>query len=150
MSPRDAAGADLTYGVLALGDADVALPLSALREVVPCPPAFDGLPVEAPGLLGAMTVRELVVPVVDLRAHAGLSAARPDSEVVVLVAQDERVVGVVADGTRDILVVPEDDLRAVQADGPLLFTATFRHPGWGGVVSVLDVPALLRLPGVPT
>ena len=62
VSPRT-----VTYGLMRLADLDIALPLSALREVVSCPPVLDPLPARASGLLGAMTLRSSVLPVLDLR-----------------------------------------------------------------------------------
>lgn len=84
-------------------------------------------------------------------AKARVPAEPTAGEVVVIIAQDDRVLGLLADGARGITRVPPADLRAVQADGgPLLFSHTFRHPEAGDVVSVLHVSEVLRLPGVPT
>lgn len=154
MSSPDPAGdttGEVVYGLLTLGGVEVALPLATLREVVSCPAEFADLPVDTADLLGAMTLRKLVVPVVDLRPRLGAPAGRSDEQVVVVITHDDRVLGLLVDGVRDITRVPGADLRAVAAgDGPLLFSHTFRHPTLGGVVSVLDVPAVLKLPGVPT
>ena len=75
---------DVVYGLLRMADMDVALPLSALREVVPCPPELAGLPAAAPGLLGAVELRRLVLPVVDLTAVLGRPAQRRPGQVVVV------------------------------------------------------------------
>lgn len=139
------------YGLLTLAGVQVALPLAALREVVPCPEQFADLPVSTEGLLGAMSLRTLVVPVVDLRSRLGVPAERHDEQVVVLIAQDDQLLGLLADGVRGITRVAAGDLRAVQAVGtPLLFTHSFRDPSLGCVVSVLHVSAVLDLPGLPT
>lgn len=146
-----AAGGDVVYGLLALAGVEVALPLAALREVVPCPEEFAELPVSTDGLVGAMTLRKLVVPVLDLRHRLDAGSERRADQVVVIVAQDDQVLGLIADGVRGITRVAGSDLRAVQADGePLLFSHTFRHPELGGVVSVLHVATVLHLPGIPT
>jgi len=44
--------------------------LAVLREVVPCPAELAGLPAAAPGLLGAIELRRLVLPVLVLTARA--------------------------------------------------------------------------------
>ena len=148
------AGADVVYGLLRLAGMDVALPLSALREVVPCPTELAGLPAAAPGLLGALELRRLVLPVLDLRAALAQQDAgadrRPD-QVVVVVASGGRVLGLLADQVQGICQVPADSLVGVQAHGGgLLLSHTFRHPETGRAYSVLDAGAVLALPGVPT
>ncbi|MCZ2830937.1 chemotaxis protein CheW [Modestobacter sp. VKM Ac-2986] len=142
---------DVVYGLLRLAGTDVALPLSALREVVPCPAELAGLPAVAPGLLGAIELRRLVLPVLDLQAVTGRSQERRADQVVVVVASGERVLGLLADQVQGICEVPADILVAAQAHGGgLLFSHTFRHPETGRAYSVLDAAAVLRLPGVPT
>lgn len=144
-------GADVVYGLLRLAGMDVALPLSALREVVPCPPELAGLPAVAPGLLGAIELRRLVLPVLDLQAVTGRPEDRRDDQVVVVVASGNRVLGLLADQVQGICQVPADTLVAAHAaGGGLLFSHTFRHPDTGRAYSVLDAAAVLQLPGVPT
>lgn len=142
---------EVVYGLLRMADMDVALPLSALREVVPCPPSLAGLPAAAPGLLGALELRRLVLPVLDLHAVLGRPAeARPD-QVVVVMAAEGQVLGLLADEVRGICELPSEALVTARTKGArLLFSHTFRHPETGGAYSVLDAAAILALPGVPT
>ncbi|WP_432534265.1 chemotaxis protein CheW [Kineococcus arenarius] len=141
----------VVYGLLSLAGMEVALPLSALREVVSCPAEFSPLPATVPGLLGAMVLRELPVPVLDLRAGLGGGSDPHGERVVVILAHDGRLLGIVGDRLRGITPLPEGELHAVRAQGdPLLFSAAFRHPVDGDVISVLDVAGVLGLPGVPT
>ncbi|MGY1822962.1 chemotaxis protein CheW [Geodermatophilus sp. SYSU D00079] len=142
---------EVVYGLLRMAGVDVALPLSALREVVPCPPELAGLPAAAPGLLGAVQLRRLVLPVLDLAAVLGRPAPRRPGQVVVVAASDGQVLGLLADEVRGICQVPADALVAARTEGGgLLFSATFRHPETGQAHSVLDAAAILALPGVPT
>ena len=151
----DAGGADtdgdVVYGLLRLAGMDIALPLSALREVVPCPAELAGLPASAPGLLGAIELRRLVLPVLDLQAVTDRAQDRRADQVVVVVASGNRVLGLLADQVHGICEVPADTLVAAHAQGgALLFSHTFRHPETGRAYSVLDAAAVLRLPGLPT
>lgn len=142
---------DADFGLVTLAGLEAALPLRALREVVPCPEDLARLPARTDGLLGAMALRDLVVPVLDLGARLGAPVAPGDGHVVVVVCDDDRMLGVLAEGTREVTSIPSGVLRPVVApDGPLLVSHTFRHPDTGAVVSVLDVAALLSLPGVPS
>nr|WP_276508624.1 chemotaxis protein CheW [Modestobacter muralis] len=144
-------GGYVVYGLLRLAGMDVALPLSALREVVPCPAELAGLPAVAPGLLGAIELRRLVLPVLDLQAVTGRPEVRRADQVVVVVAWGDRVLGLLADQVQGICEVAAETLVAAHAHGGgLLFSHTFRHPDTGRAYSVLDAAAVLQLPGVPT
>ncbi|TYP88956.1 chemotaxis protein CheW [Blastococcus xanthinilyticus] len=152
MTPPDGpSSGEVVYGLLRMADMDVALPLSALREVVPCPLELSGLPAAAPGLLGALELRRLVLPVLDLAAVLGRPAPRRPEQVVVVASSGGQVLGLLADEVRGICQVPGEALVAARTEtGGLLFSATFRHPGTGQAYSVLDAAAILGLPGVPT
>lgn len=145
---------DGAYGLLRLAGLDVALPLTALREVVPCPEQLTGLPVSAPGLLGAIDLRSLVLPVVDLRPIVDLPGDNPPDQVVVVAAHDGQALGLLADEVLGVTRVPHTALQRVRVahgDGRrALFSHTFRSPADGTTVSVLDAEAILALPGVPT
>ncbi|RBY76872.1 chemotaxis protein CheW [Geodermatophilus sp. TF02-6] len=129
---------------------DVAVPLAALREVVPCPERLSGLPAAAEGLLGAMRLRSLVLPVLDLRPVIGRTCARTGEEVVVVVADAGSALGLLADEVRGVVRVPTEALVPVTVhDGTLLFSSAFLHPDTGVPVSVLDAAAVLARPGLP-
>ncbi|MEU2348354.1 chemotaxis protein CheW [Modestobacter sp. NPDC049651] len=139
------------YGVVRLAGVDVGLPLSVLREVVPCPAELSGLPAAAPGLLGAMDLRTTVLPVVDLRAVLGRETGRRPDQVVVVIAWEGQALGLLADEVCGVTRVPGPALLPVRAQrGELLFSHTFLHPETGRATSVLDPAAVLGLPGVPT
>ncbi|WP_308127920.1 chemotaxis protein CheW [Modestobacter italicus] len=151
MATSEEPAGDVVHGLLRLAGMDVALPLSALREVVPCPAELAGLPAASPGLLGAIELRRLVLPVLDLQAVTGRAEERHPDQVVVVVASGGRVLGLLADQVQGICEVPADSLVAAHAHGGgLLFSHTFRHPDTGRAYSVLDAAAVLELPGVPT
>lgn len=139
------------YGLLTVAGVEVALALSSLREVVPCPDGFTLLPTRAVGLLGTMEVRELVVPVVDLAPRMGWETERGTSHVVVVLSDGVRLLGVLADRLRHVQQVPAAQLLKVHQEGDdVLVTHTFRDTANGGIISVLDVPAILGMRDVPT
>ena len=159
--PTDPAGAtaadaavdadvDAVYGVLQLGPAQVALPMDALREVIPSPARFSALPVTTIGLLGAFTLRGQVVAVLDLRLLLGQPAPREPGQVVVLVRHADTVLGLLVDGVRGLTRLAAGRLNRMDFNGAeLLFRGCFERAEDGSVVSVLDAAALMRLPGVP-
>lgn len=145
-------GSQLKLGLLRAAGMDVALPLEALREVVPHPETLVALPARATGLLGAMPLRGTVLPVVDLGAVVHLEPSDADTaRVVVVVAHEERLVGVVVEEVRGVASLDRDALQAVAADGAHLLFSHLAQVGEDATcVSVLDPGALTGLPGVPT
>lgn len=135
-------------GLLRIGRALVALPVDALAEVVPHPGRFAPLACAAEGLRGAVQVREMVVPVLDLRPRLGLPEADGDDALIVLVRERGRLLGLLAAEVRDILHAPA--LTPLAADRAAAGVATHCLPHGGEVVTVLDAAALMALPGVPS
>lgn len=136
------------YGLFTVADVQVALPLSELREVIPCPAAFDPLLAVAPGLVGAVNLRHQVIPVLDLRQLLDQRETGA-AEVVVVVTYDGSVFGLLANAVRGVLFI-EDEAHldiSVNTDLPL-FTRTFERPDDNAVVSVLDCAAVKNTPGM--
>lgn len=142
--------ADTVYGVLQIGATHIALSLGVLREVIPCPLLLSGLPASAPGLLGAISVRGKVLPVLDLRVVLGLDAPRHDGQVGVVMRHGGALLGLLPDGVRDLTKLPAGMLNAMSSDShALLFSGSFERTEDHSVVSVLDAEAVMRLPGMP-
>ncbi|MER7009057.1 chemotaxis protein CheW [Dactylosporangium sp. NPDC000555] len=137
------------YGVFTVADVQVALPLSELREVIPCPASFEPLLATGAGLVGAVNLRHQVIPVLDLRRLLGLQAP-PGQDVVVVAAHDGVIFGLLAGAVRGVVHVDADaDLgMTVNGELPPLFGRTFERPDDGAVVCVLDCAAIRRLPGI--
>ncbi|WP_033339773.1 chemotaxis protein CheW [Catenuloplanes japonicus] len=144
------ASADTLFGVFRIDRIRVALPLTELREVIPCPPEFSPLPARAPGLVGAVNLRHLVIPVLDLRRLTGIEDATGD-QVIVIVAQQGRVFGLIADEIEGVSRVSGDALMRMTVGGdlPSLFSHSFERPDDDAVVSLLDAEAIAALPGMP-
>jgi purine-binding chemotaxis protein CheW len=142
---------DQFYGILTIGESQVALPLAGLREVIPCPQQLIVLPTQAPGLLGAVDLRGQVIPVLDLRVVLRVDATRTPQQVVVVVVHDGQLLGLLADEVRGVTTIPVSALHVMTAVGEvgLLFSHSFERSEDASVVSVLDVAAICRLPGTP-
>lgn len=144
----------LRVGLLRIDSALVALPVDVLREVVPRPAEWTPLPTAAPGLVGAMHLRESVLPVLDLGALTG-SPRVGDAMGVVVLVHAGAALGLLVDGVHDVVDLPPEALQPAtvrSADGvaPLMFSATFTRPGTGEIGSLLDPTAVLGWPGVLT
>lgn len=148
-----AGSTDALYGVFHAGDVRVALPLDELREVIMRPPRFSALPAAADGLLGAVNLRHVVIPVLDLCRLAGFGAHDGDAagRVIVIVAREGQVFGLLADEIEGVARVTAESLLEthVAGDAAALFSHTFERPEDGAVVSLLDAAAIAARPGIP-
>lgn len=143
MSGIDPAG---DFGGLRIGGLQLALPMSALREVVPCG-RLERLPVRAEGLLGAIDLRGVLVPVLDLRPLIGLAADPLDWPCVVLVIHDGLILGLLCEGVTGVFRSEGQRLNRAAQDG--LMAGSLRRADDGSLLSVLSPAALLALPGLP-
>ncbi|MFI5932682.1 chemotaxis protein CheW [Actinoplanes sp. NPDC051494] len=140
------------YGVFHTGQVRVALPLDELREVIMRPPAFSPLPVTAPGLLGAVNLRHMVIPVLNLCRLAGYEDTSDETgRVIVIVSLGDQMFGLLAEEIEGVTRIPGEALLETTVAGgrPALFSHTFERPEDGEVVSLLDAQAISQLPGVP-
>ena len=139
------------YGVFHAGGVRAALPLDELREVIMRPARFSPLPATAEGLLGAVNLRHVVIPVLDLRRLAGYADDGDQGKVIVIVARGDQLFGLLADEIEGVTRIRSEALLAVSVGGerPALFSHTFERPEDGEVVSLLDAEAISRLPGIP-
>lgn len=139
------------FGGLRLGDLEIALPLAVLREVQRCP-GLRPMPAAAAGLAGGAPVGGALVPVVDLRAMSGgAPAPAGDAPLVVYAVHDGLIVGLLADAVTGVFAcTPEGwhPARAGAGEGAMLAGSVERADG-APVCSVIDVGALLALPGMP-
>jgi purine-binding chemotaxis protein CheW len=123
-----------------LGDQEYALPLERVREIIPLPDQLSELPRPETAVLGVVTLRDRLLPLVSLRALLGLPAAaesRPRGKVVVMSIGDG-VVGVVVDATREIFRLDPD----IVDPAPALLT---RGQGDAEIASICRVDGGRRL-----
>jgi purine-binding chemotaxis protein CheW len=95
---------------LRLGEQEYALPLDRVREIVPVPEHISALPRPETAVLGVITLRNRLLPLVSLRALLGMATDGghgPRGKVVV-VSLGDGAVGVVVDATREILRIDPD------------------------------------------
>jgi purine-binding chemotaxis protein CheW len=90
-----------------LGRQEYALPLDRVREIIPLPDHVSEVPRAEAAVLGVVTLRDRLLPLVSLRALLGLSSDRVPEErgKVVVLSLGCGAVGLVADRTREILRV---------------------------------------------
>ena len=131
--------------VFALGEERLALPMSAVREIVrPLPLA--PVPRAPELLLGLANLRGRVLPVLDLRRLVGAEPREPDdaTRVLVLEWRGSRL-GLVVDAVRRVLEAAADALETARGAAAALATDVLAGVVRDGaeVVQVLDLEALL-------
>ena len=138
------------FGVFTLGQMQLALPIAALKEVTPMG-ALSALPSEAACVIGAISLRGLMVPVVDLRLIIHSKGELPPNADVVVMEHEGRLLGLAADGVVGVYVLPDDAVNAVGPMDPLssVLQAGFQRPDDASMVSVLSPAAIAGIPKVP-
>jgi purine-binding chemotaxis protein CheW len=90
-----------------LAQQEYALPLDRVREIIPLPDHVSQVPRAETAVLGVVTLRDRLLPLVSLRALLGLPVDVDGEEhgKVVVLSMGGNTVGMVADRTREILRV---------------------------------------------
>lgn len=90
-----------------VGAQEYALPLDSVREIVALPDHVSEVPRAEAAVLGVVTLRDRLLPLVSLRALLGLpvDGKRAQAGKVIVVSMGGASVGVVVDATREILRV---------------------------------------------
>lgn len=140
-----------TYGGFRLGELHLAVPMNALREIVPCDTLVP-LRGMASCIAGGLQRGKTVVPVVDLRSALGQPLGSALAANVLLVTHEGTLLGLLAHDVTGILTG-----AAVMADPA---TATARHAsplvnghlplGDGRNLRILSLAAVAALPRIRT
>lgn len=140
-------GANIGLLAFMLGGQNYALPLTDIVEVAPLPARVKA---RRGASLGQTTLRGAKVELVSLGALLGLGdAAATREQRVVVVELDGRLIGLVVEGARAILRVPETAIGTPPAllnreSDAARIQSVLRLPDGRGVVSVLTVDSLFR------
>ncbi|MFA5982898.1 MAG: chemotaxis protein CheW [Methylococcaceae bacterium] len=106
-----------------------------------------------PGFIkGALNLRGVIVPIIDLRERFGMQTVEysPSTVVIVLYINDgkhARVMGIVADSVSDVLDIKTDDIKSPPKLGTNIDTRYMRgiYVHKNNMVMLLDVDKLLKL-----
>jgi purine-binding chemotaxis protein CheW len=134
-----------------LGHQEYALPLEQVREIIPLPVQVAEVARAETAVLGVVTLRDRLLPLVSLRALLGLpsDAQREERSKVVVLSLGGSTVGMVADRTREILRVTPSLIDPAPAlltrgAGDAEITAICRLDHGKRLVAVLSPERLFR------
>jgi purine-binding chemotaxis protein CheW len=135
---------------------EYAVAIEDVQEIVQMPDEIVQVPHAKPHVLGIMTLRQRLLPLVSLRRMFGLPARAADeqSRIVVVSTGAGHTVGVVMDSVNEVLRVARSDVEPVP---PLLARdhagmADIAHichlDGGQRLVSIIDAASLFRQPAI--
>lgn len=134
-----------------LGTQEYALPLEDVREIMALPDHVSEVPRAEAAVLGVVTLRDRLLPLVSLRALLGLPVdeKRAHAGKVVVVSMGDAIVGLVVDATREILRVDPALIDAAPAllsrgAGDADVTSLCRIDNGRRLVAVLSPERLFR------
>jgi purine-binding chemotaxis protein CheW len=132
--------------VFTAGGSAYAIPVERVREIVRMR-ALTPVPRVPSVIAGVIALRGEVVQVLDLRLHLGVATRETGrrTRIIVLHGDDDRVTGILVDGVREVMRVPETDLRpAMAAEGDAVSELFLSGDEF---VSILDLDRVLELRG---
>jgi purine-binding chemotaxis protein CheW len=138
--------AELLHELLSfeVGDTAYGVPIERVREILRMRP-ITPVPRVPAIVCGVISIRGEVVEVIDLRRRFGLSPTVPDrrTRIVVIHGFDGRVTGCMVDRVREVLRVPEAEIRpAAEADADTVSGLCKRGDEF---VSLLDLDTVLDI-----
>lgn len=133
--------------VFSLGEEHYGIEIEFVQEIKGLAP-ITPLPNSPEYVRGVLNLRGLIIPILDLRVRLGMSERAYDRfNVIIVVAVEEKLVGLVVDSVLDVTDIAAGDIE----DPPLLTTdmdtTCFRGVGKTGdrLVFLLDVEQLIGL-----
>lgn len=132
--------------VFDIAETPYAIPVERVREIVRMR-ALTPVPRVPDEVIGVIALRGEVVQVVDLRLFLGLEAREPgrSTRIIVLHGDDDRVTGILVDAVREVVRIPEDDVRPASSGETDAVLELFL--GGDEFVSILDLDRVMELRG---
>lgn len=148
-APKAGATPTKAIALIDCGGRLIGVSAAHMREVIPCPPELQPLPTSLPGVVGALSLRGLSVPVVCFGDMLGWQVRTPP-EIIVVLREGEGLFAFRAHATRRIVL--SDDIRFQEVESSSAGVAENLFPRLGligdDLVAMLE-PASLAAMGVP-
>jgi len=149
------AGDELRLVSFSVAEEEYALAIAEVQEIVQLPASVNELPSTPGHVLGVISLRQRLLPLVSLRSLFGLPPV-PYSEqqrIVVTTLPGGQHVGLVTDSVKEVLSVPRaqaDNMPGMlAAQGEMdQFSSICRLDGGKRLVSIIAADKLLRLPAI--
>jgi len=137
------------YGGFSLANMLLALPVTALREVVSCS-LLQPLPCATVGIIGGLDFRGVLLPILDLRILLGHEITPIKHPCVLIMVHDGKIVGILADTVSGLFSSYAGKInRNASNSSTSLFYATVKRADEDTQYSVLSPEAICCLPELP-
>jgi purine-binding chemotaxis protein CheW len=134
---------------------EYALDIAEVQEIVQLPERFSALPNAPAHVLGLMSLRQRLLPLVSLRSLFGMPRIpyTEQQRIVVTTLPGGLRVGLVTDSVKEVLSVPRAQAEAMPAilsadDGLQEFTSICRLDDGKRLVSIIATDKLLHMPAI--
>ena len=128
-----------------VGGQDYSVDIMSVREIRGGATATS-LPHSPDYVRGVINLRGTVLPIMDLSKRLGMNTdVDSDRNVIIVVAVEERTVGLMVDAVSDILAIPEDEMQPppeMPADNERSFVSALTIVD-GRMIRILDLNAVL-------
>lgn len=145
-------GDELRLVSFAVASQEYAIDIAAVQEIVQVPERVTSVPNAPYHVLGVISLRERLLPLVSLRSLFGLAdeGLNEQHRIVVVALSDGRQVGLVTDSVKEVLSVPlsqADPMPGILAADHSLdeFSKICRLEGGKRLVSIIDTDRLLGM-----
>lgn len=152
MASQEVVSDDLRLVSFSVAGQEYGIDIADVQEIVQVPEKITSLPNVAAHVLGVMSLRQRLLPLVSLRGLFGLphEPLNEHHRIVVIVLPGHAAVGLVTDSVKEVLSVPRvqvEPVPSVLAEDLSMqeFSAICRLDGGKRLVSVVAVERLLRM-----
>eukprot|EP01037_Dinobryon_pediforme_P012723 gene12723-12819_t len=104
-------GARQIFGLMRVGQCVIALPVRSVREVIPCPHKLIPFPAMTEGVLGAVSVRGMTIPVFDIGCLLQRQTMAESEKVIVIIRSGGNLLGLRVDAVCGIVETKAGQLR---------------------------------------
>ena len=110
-NPADTSGSAIEIIAFEIGDQEFCVRTTAVREIRGWTQSTP-LPQSSPEMMGMMTLRGTIIPIVNMAAKLGMAPSRPTPRSAVVVAEVHgSVVGLLVDRVADILTIDGKNIQ---------------------------------------
>jgi purine-binding chemotaxis protein CheW len=144
---------NLMFASFLMDRTEIALPISALQEVVNLPSKISRVPLSPPYLVGLFNLRGSVIPIVHIAKLLGLSMGEDETQRKVAIVHSQGTkIGLLFDSTSEILQVPENEISQFehQLDKRKILLGALNLNGGDRIVEIVDPSALVNIENIHT
>lgn len=139
-----------TYGTFVVGQQEFCLAAHNIREVVEYPKNVVEFNEPHSHVVGLFSLRDNVVPIVDMRAKLGIQRDEETSGRIAIIDREGHLVGALFDATGEVMEVEGPAIRPIATSSHQPVKAVVHLPGSDRLIRVLDGSSFEGVPVIPS